>query len=76
LFTKRSHAQIAAMSLLPPACEPVPFDEVAAVLERAVTRLPGGPAVLIGASSRHLAAALHAAGYLIVRNPPEGQGSL
>jgi hypothetical protein len=57
------------MALLPPLPEPVPFDEVAAVLAEAASRVPGGPPALIGASSRHLAAALENAGFQVVRTP-------
>ena len=60
------------MSLLPPLPLPVPFDEVAAVLEHAVRRLPGGPPALIGVSARHLAEALDLAGFRVVRDPPSG----
>ena len=56
------------MPLLDPASEPVPINEVAAVLEQAASRVPGGPPALIGTSSRHLAAALEAAGFRVVRD--------
>jgi hypothetical protein len=55
------------MMLLPPACEPVPFDEVAAMLAQAASRVSGGPPALVGASGRHLAAALEAAGFRVFR---------
>ena len=61
------------MSLLPQfTSEPVPFDEVAAVLADAASRVSGGPSALIGASSRHLAAALATAGFRVVRDVPPG----
>ena len=55
------------MPLLEPLHDPVPFEEVAAVLADAASRVPGGPPALIGASSRQLAAALEAAGFQVVR---------
>ena len=64
--------------LLPPvSAEPVPFDEVAAVLAAAAARVPGGPPALIGASSRRLAAALEQAGFQVVRRgAPDAQLTL
>jgi len=56
------------MPLLPPATEPVPFDEIAEVLARAASRAPGGPPALIDASGRQLAEALDAAGFRVVRD--------
>ena len=53
--------------LVPQAPEAVPFDEVAAVLSDAASRVPGGPPALTGASGRHLAAALDAVGFRVVR---------
>ena len=55
------------MPILPAIPEPVPFDEVAAVLATAAGRVRGGPPALIEASSRQLAAALEAAGFRVVR---------
>lgn len=51
----------------PPSPEPVPFEEIAAVLAEAASRVPGGPPALIGASSRHLATALVQAGFEVMR---------
>ena len=51
------------MTLLPGLPEAVPFEEVAEVLAAAASRVQGGPPALIGASSRHLAAALELAGF-------------
>jgi hypothetical protein len=56
-----------AEPLVPPAPEPVPFEEVAYTLAEAARRVPGGPPALVTASGRHLAAALEAAGYAVVR---------
>jgi hypothetical protein len=58
------------MPLLPPAPEPVPFDEVADVLAQAALRVGGGPPAMITASGRHLAASLEAAGFCVVRQCP------
>jgi hypothetical protein len=55
------------MTLLPPLPQPVPFDDVATVLAEAASRVPGGPPALVTASGKHLAAALEAAGFLVVR---------
>jgi hypothetical protein len=56
------------MSLIPPLPpEPVPFEEIAAVLAEAASRVLGGPPALIGVTSRHLAAALVQAGFEVVR---------
>jgi hypothetical protein len=60
------------MPLLPALPEPVPFDEVASVLAQAARRVPGGPPALIEAGGRHLAAALDAAGFRVVRDAPPG----
>ena len=60
------------MPILPPLPELVPFEEVAEVLADAARRVPGGPPALIGASGRHLAAALDAAGFRVVRAPAPG----
>jgi hypothetical protein len=62
----------AAMPILPPLPEPVPFDEVADVLAQAAGRVPGGPPALIAAGGRHLAAALDAAGFRVVRDVAPG----
>ena len=48
------------MSLLPPFPEPVTFEEVAAILDKAGTLIRGGPPYVIGAAGWHLAAALDA----------------
>jgi hypothetical protein len=57
-----------AMPLLDPRPEPVPLEEVAAVLAHAAARVPGGPPAMITASGRQLAAALQDAGYRVVRD--------
>jgi hypothetical protein len=64
------------MPLPPPVPEPVPFDEVANVLAEAASRVRGGPPALVGASGRHLAAALDAAGFQVVRAAPSAQLTL
>ena len=58
----------AAMKMLDPHPEPVPLEEVAAVLAHAAARVPGGPPAMITASGRQLAAALQDAGYRVVRD--------
>jgi len=60
------------MSLLDPLPETVPFEEVAAVLARAVLLVPGGPQAVINAGGRHLAAALVVAGFRVVRDVEPG----
>ena len=60
------------MPLLEPFPETVPFDEVAAVLASAAARVSGGPPALVTASGRHIAAALEAAGYSVVRRTGAG----
>jgi hypothetical protein len=60
------------MPLLPPATEPLPFEEIAALLARAASRVPGGPPALIDASGRHLAEALGAEGWRVVRDAAPG----
>ena len=60
------------MPMLQPLNDPVPFEDVAAVLAEAASRVPGGPPALIHASSRHLAAALDAAGFQVMRRAPPG----
>ena len=62
--------------MLPGLPEPVPFEEVAAVLAEAVSRVQGAPPALIGASSRHLAAALELAGFHVVRTPADAVSPL
>ena len=64
------------MPLLPPAPEPVPFDEVASVLAEAALRARGGPPGLIPTAGRHLAAALTEAGFSVVRAPDPRQLTL
>jgi hypothetical protein len=64
------------MKLLPPIPEPVPFDEVAAVLDAAALRARGGPMAAVTISGRQLAAALEAAGFAIVRPAPDQQMTL
>ena len=60
------------MPLLQPLPEPVTFEEVAAVLDEAAIRSRGGPPYVINAAGRHLAAALDAAGFRVVRAPIPG----
>ncbi len=64
------------MPLFAPSPEQVPFDEVAEVLAAATRTVIGGPPALIGASGRHLAAALDAAGFQVVRAAPGAQLTL
>ena len=47
--------------------EPVPFEEVAAVLDEATRQARGGPMAALAVSGRHLAAALDRAGLQVVR---------
>jgi hypothetical protein len=61
------------MPLVEPAPHDVPFEEVASVLADAACRVAGGPPALIAASGRHLAAALEAAGFRVVRDTEPGQ---
>ena len=57
--------------MLSPVPEPVTFEEVAAILDEAVLQTRGGPPYVIGAAGWHLAAALNAAGFHVVRAPTE-----
>lgn len=59
------------MPLVPPAPEPVSFEEVAAVLDAAV-RARGGPPMSICAAGWQLAAALDQAGLTVVKMPLPG----
>ncbi len=61
------------MPLLPALPEPVAFEEVAAILDEAVQQTSGGPPYVIGAAGWHLAAALNAAGFHVVRAPADGR---
>ena len=61
------------MSLLPPLPAPVTFEEVAAILDEAATLTRGGPPYVIGAAGWHLAAALDAAGFRVVRAPTDAR---
>ena len=61
------------MPLLPLVPEPVSFEEVAAILDEAVLRTSGGPPYVIGAAGWHLAAALDAAGFRVVRAPADAR---
>ncbi len=61
------------MSLFTPAPEPVAFKEVAAVLDEAVLHARGGPPYVIGAAGWHLASALNAAGFHVVRTPSDAR---
>jgi hypothetical protein len=58
--------------LLEPLPDPVPFDEVAAVLADAAARVSGGPPALVTASGKQLAAALANAGFRVVREAALG----
>jgi hypothetical protein len=64
------------MPLVPPLPDPVPFDEVADVLDRATLRARGGPMAASLVTGRQLAAALDAAGFEVVRIRPSAQLSL
>ncbi len=61
------------MSLLPPQPESVTFEEVAAILDEAAMQARGGPPYLIPAAGWHLASALNAAGFWVVRAPPDSR---
>ena len=52
---------------------PLRFEEVAAVLDEAVLHARGGPPYVIGAARWHLAAALNAAGFHVVRAPSDAR---
>ena len=60
------------MPLLEPQPEPVAFEEVAAVLEKAAMLTRGGPPCSIPAAGWHLANALSLAGFQVVRAPVAG----
>ena len=60
------------MKLLQPISESVTFEEVAAVLDEAAMRARGGPPCLIPAAGWHLAAALDAAGFRVIRATVSG----
>ena len=62
--------------MLPPSPEPVPFEDIAAVLDEAAIRARGGPPCSIPAVGWHLAAALAAAGFSVVRAPDPRQLTL
>ena len=62
--------------MLPPSPEPVPFEEVAAVLAQAAIQARGGPPYSIPAAGRRLAAALAEAGFSVVRAPDPRQLTL
>ena len=64
------------MPLLAQVYETVAFEEVAAVLDEAAVRARGGPPNSIPALGLHLAAALAAAGFRIVRAPDPRQLTL
>ena len=65
------------MALLQPVPELVSFEEVAAVLDEAAIRARGGPPYAINAAGWHLAAALDAAGFQVIRAPaPSAQLTL
>lgn len=65
-----------SMPLLPPIPEPVPFNEVAAVLDDAARHARGGPMAAVSISGSQLAAALDAAGLRVVRDAPGPQLTL
>lgn len=64
------------MPILPPVPEPVSFEEVAAVLDAAAMSVRGGPPRSICPAGLHLAAALDAAGFRVVREPDGRQLTL
>ncbi len=55
------------MPLRQPSPEPVSFEEVAAILDEAARQARGGPPYATGPAGWHLAAALSAAGFHVVR---------
>ena len=61
------------MPLLQPFPDPVTFEEVAAILDEAVQQACGGPLYVIGAAGLHLASALSAAGFHVVRAPADAR---
>ncbi len=61
------------MPIIQPTPEPVPFEEVAAVLDEAAMQARGGPPYLIPAAGWHLAAALNDAGFHVVRAPADAR---
>ena len=61
------------MAMLPPLPEPVAFEEVAAILDEAALQARGGPPYVTGAAGRHLALALNAAGFHVVRAPADAR---
>ena len=61
------------MPLLQPLPDPVTFEEVAAILDEAVLQARAGPPYVIGAAGWHLASALSAAGFHVVRAPPDSR---
>ncbi len=64
------------MPFLPPQPDPVPFEEVAAILDEAAMQARGGPPYLIPTAGWHLASALGAAGFWVVRAPDSRQLTL
>ena len=62
-----------AMPLLQPLPDPVPFEEVAAILDEAAMQTRGGPPCSIPAAGYHLASALGAAGFHVVRAPAQAR---
>ena len=61
------------MPLLQPLPETFAFEEVAAFLDEAVLLARGGPPYVIGAAGGHLASALSAAGFHVVRAPADAR---
>jgi hypothetical protein len=60
------------MTLMHNTLETMPFEEIAEVLSRGASRVPGGPPALIDPSVRQLAAALDAAGFKVMRDAAPG----
>jgi hypothetical protein len=65
--------QAFAMPPLPPQPKPVTFEEVAEILDEAAVQARGGPPYLIPAAGWHLASALNAAGFWVIRVPTDGR---
>ncbi len=61
------------MPLFDPVADPVPLEEVAAVLAQAAARVTGGPPAMIAATGGQLGAALAAAGFRVVRDAAPGE---
>ncbi len=61
------------MPLFSPLPEPVAFEEVAAILDEAALQARGGSPYVTGAAGWHLASALNAAGFHVVRAPTDAR---